>query len=224
MPEPITTLHSVALPLLRDNVDTDELIPVSENTRVSESGWGDGLFAAQRYLDGPGHTPDPGFILNQAPYDRAKIVVSGANFGCGSSRESAAWALRDYGFRIVVAISFNETFKRNCIINGLAPLMVSREDAERLAADIADAPETGVLVDLQSGSLRHGEQGAPIKFQLDPFYCALLTSGNTEDDMLGALQAEIDRRRVAMVTAEPWLRSGGLEGAGTGCQSGATAT
>ena len=211
MPNPITTLHAVALPLLRDNVDTDELIPVSENTRVSEKGWGDGLFAAQRYLEGAAHhTPDPSFILNQAPYDRAEIVVSGANFGCGSSRESAVWALRDYGFRVVAAISFNETFKRNCIINGLAPLTIAREDAERLAADTARDPEAGVSVDLESGALRHGEHGADIAFQLDPFYRALLTSGRTEDDMLGALQADIDHRREALVSAGPWLRSGGL--------------
>lgn len=213
MPRPITTLRAVALPLLRDNVDTDELIPVSENTRVSESGWGDGLFAAKRYLDGLGHTPDPSFILNQAPYDRAEIVVSGANFGCGSSRESAVWALRDYGFRVAVAISFNETFKRNCIINGLAPLVIAREDAERLAADIAKDPQAGLFVDLESGTVRHGEQAAAIKFQLDPFYRALLTSGRTEDDMLGALQADIDRRRDALVGAGPWLRSGGLRDA-----------
>ena len=196
MPNPITTLNAVALPMLRDNVDTDELIPVSENTRVSESGWGDGLFAAQRYLDGLGHTPDPNFILNQTPFNRSEIVVSGANFGCGSSRESAVWALRDYGFRIVVAVSFNETFKRNCIINGLAPLVVSREDAERLAAEVADNPETGVFVDLERGTLRYGEHGAPIKFQLDPFYVALLTSGRTEDDMLGAFQADIDKKII----------------------------
>ena len=88
--------------------------------------------------------------------------------------------------------------------------MVARADAERLTADIVDDPETGVFVDLQSGTLRHGEQGAPIMFQLDPFYCALLTSGNTEDDMLGAFQADIDRRRDALVGAGPWLRSGGL--------------
>lgn len=211
MPNPITTLHAVALPLLRDNVDTDELIPVSENTRVSEKGWGDGLFAAQRYLEGAGHhTPDPSFILNQAPYDRAEIVLSGANFGCGSSRESAVWALRDYGFRVVAAISFNETFKRNCIINGLAPLTVAREDAERLAADIAKDPEAGVSVDLERGTLCRGEHGADIAFQLDPFYRALLTSGRAEDDMLGALQADIDCRREALVDAGPWLRSGGL--------------
>ena len=209
MPSPITRLHAVALPLLRDNVDTDELIPVSENTRSSMSGWGDGLFAGKRYLDGAGHTPVPGFILNQAPYNRAEILVSGGNFGCGSSRESAAWALRDYGFKVVVAISFNETFKRNCIINGLAPLAVSRDDAERLAADIGGDPQAGVFVDLESGMLRHGEHGVAMKFQLDPFYGALLMSGRTEDDMLGALQPDIDRRREALVGTEPWLRSGG---------------
>lgn len=210
MPDPIIRLHAIALPLLRDNVDTDELIPVSENTRVSEAGWGDGLFAAKRYLDGAGHTPDPAFILNQAPFNRAAILVSGANFGCGSSRESAVWALRDYGFRVVAAISFNETFKRNCIVNGLAPLAIARADAERLAAGVAELPETTVSVDLEGGTLRHGEHGAPIAFQLDPFYQALLKSGHTEDDMLGALQPEIDRRREALLSAGPWLRSGGL--------------
>lgn len=210
MPAPLTRLHAVALPLLRDNVDTDELIPVSENTRVSMSGWGDGLFATKRYIDGPGHTPDPGFILNQAPFDRAKIVVSGANFGCGSSRESAVWALRDHGFRVVVAVSFNETFKRNCIVNGLAPLAITRADAEPLVAEIVRDPEAGVTVDLESGVLGYSKHGPQIAFQLDPFYCALLLSGRTEDDMLGALQDEIDRRREALVGAGPWLRSGGL--------------
>lgn len=214
MPRPITSLHAIALPLLRDNVDTDELIPVSENTRVSMDEWGDGLFAAKRYLDGAGRTPDPAFILNRSPFDRAAILVSGANFGCGSSRESAVWALRDYGFRIVVAISFNETFKRNCIVNGLAPLAVTRADAERLAAAILQNPGVGVSIDLTRGTLAHGASTTAVPFDLDPFYRALLTSGNTEDDMLGALQAQIDLRRDAMLAAQPWLRSGGRHRAG----------
>jgi 3-isopropylmalate/(R)-2-methylmalate dehydratase small subunit len=209
MPSPITNLQAIALPLLRDNVDTDELIPVSENTRVSMNDWGDGLFAAKRYLDGAGRTPDPDFILNQPPFDRAQILVSGANFGCGSSRESAVWALRDYGFRIVVAISFNETFKRNCIVNGVAPLTVTRADAERLAAAILQRPDLGMSVDLARGTLVHDVGVAIFPFELDPFYRALLTSGSTEDDMLGALQGEIDLRRDAILAAQPWLRSGG---------------
>ena len=89
MLRPIHRLRAIALPLLRDNIDTDELIPVWENTRLNTVGWGDGLFAAQRYLDGAGHTPDPRFILNQAPFDQAAILIGGANFGSGSSRESA---------------------------------------------------------------------------------------------------------------------------------------
>jgi len=208
MPAAITRLQAIALPLLRDNLDTDELIPVSENTRVSMTGWGDGLFAARRYLDGTNSTPDPGFILNQAPYERAEILVSGDNFGCGSSRESAVWALRDFGFKIVIATSFNETFLRNCIVNGLAPLVMNRQDAESLVVEIIRAPFIEVAVDLAGGTLRHGARD--FAFKLDPFYCALLTTGQTEEDLLQALQPDIDRRRDAMTAAAPWLRSEGL--------------
>lgn len=207
MPAAITRLRAIALPLLRDNVDTDELIPVSENTRVSTTGWGDGLFAARRYLDGAGHTPDPGFILNQAPFDRAAILISGENFGCGSSRESAVWALRDFGFKVVIAISFNETFLRNCIVNGLAPLVMSRPDAESLVGEMTRAPSIEISVDLADGMLRHGVRD--FAFELDPFYCALLTTGRTEEDLLQALQPDIDRRRDALAADAPWLRSEG---------------
>ena len=212
MPAPINKLHAIALPFPRDNVDTDELIPVSENTRASMSGWGDGLFAARRYLDGAGRTPNPDFILNQPPYDRARIIVSGSNFGCGSSRESAVWALRDYGFRVVVAISFNETFKRNCIINGLAPIAVSRADTADLTDEIARDPSAGISVDLEHQTLHVGAPDRPgrvIGFDLDRFYAALLIGGQTEDDMLGALQNDIDHRRDTLAAAQPWLRSCG---------------
>ncbi len=212
MPQPITRFHAVALPLARDNIDTDELIPVSENTRVSQTGWGDGLFAARRYLPGAsgeaGRTPDPAFILNQPPFDRAAIVVAGANFGCGSSRESAVWALRDYGFRAVVAVSFNETFKRNCIINGLAPLAVPPADAARLAAMIARDPGAEVTVDLDGGTVSLAAPEPPVAFTLDPFYRALLTTGRTEDDMLADMQLRVDERRASLLQDCPWLRSG----------------
>jgi 3-isopropylmalate/(R)-2-methylmalate dehydratase small subunit len=176
---------------------------------VSATGWGDGLFAAKRYLDGPGHTPDPDFILNQAPYNRAAILISGSNFGCGSSRESAVWALRDYGFRVIVAVSFNETFKRNCIVNGLAPLVVGRPVAERLAAAATAYPAAGVAVDLAQGALATGRPPERFSFELDPFYAALLTSGRSEDDLLGVLRLEIDAARERLLLAWPWLRSGG---------------
>ncbi|MDR3463103.1 MAG: 3-isopropylmalate dehydratase small subunit [Beijerinckiaceae bacterium] len=213
MPPALTRLKAIALPLLRDNIDTDELIPVSENTRVSMSGWGDGLFASKRYLDGVGRTLDPSFILNQAPFDQAGILIAGDNFGCGSSRESAVWALRDYGFRAVVATTFNETFQRNCIVNGVAPLAMSREDIESLAADVMRDPWREVCLDLNSGMLfRDGtaDPGQAFAFRLDPFYCTLLTTGQTEDDLLETLRDAIDRRRDSLVSAAPWLRSGVL--------------
>jgi 3-isopropylmalate/(R)-2-methylmalate dehydratase small subunit len=209
MPRPISHLHGIALPLLRDNVDTDEIIPVWENTRFETVDWGDGLFAAKRYIDGAGHTSNPHFILNKTPFDRATLLVSGVNFGSGSSRESAVWALRDYGFRAVIAVSFNETFMRNCIINGVAPLMISRIDAEDLVMSIISAPCVGVTLTLQDGILRHGADppGRSIAFQLDGFYCDLLTTGRTEDELLGNWQADIDMRRKRMLESSPWLQS-----------------
>jgi 3-isopropylmalate/(R)-2-methylmalate dehydratase small subunit len=209
MLRPIHRLRAIALPLLRDNIDTDELIPVWENTRLNTVGWGDGLFAAQRYLDGVAHTPDPRFILNQTPFDQAEILIGGANFGSGSSRESAVWALRDYGFQIVIAISFNETFLRNCIVNGLAPLQVSRTDAEQLVAAVQLAPADGVLADLRGRILRHGAWPSEraVTFLLDDFYCDLLTTGRTENDLLSQFQTDIDARRKTLVAVAPWLRS-----------------
>ena len=209
MPAPLTRLHAIALPMPRDNIDTDELIPVFENTRtVQDSGWGDGLFAGERYLDGVGHTANPSFILNQAPYNRACIVVAGANFGCGSSRESAAWALRDYGFRVVLAASFNETFKRNAVGNGLAPLIVHPQDLKALLVGIYEDPQRGLTVDLLSGTILVGESdsdGSTFPFALDAYECALLTTGRTEDDMLEEVQAAVDARRDTLLLQAPWL-------------------
>jgi 3-isopropylmalate/(R)-2-methylmalate dehydratase small subunit len=208
MPTPLSRLHAIALPMSRDNIDTDELIPVFENTRtVQDRGWGDGLFAGQRYLDGVGHTPNPVFILNQAPFDRARIVVAGANFGCGSSRESAAWALRDYGVRVVLAASFNETFKRNAVGNGLAPLIVRPHDLQSLQAAIREDPQRGLTIDLPAGSIQVGVTGPTFSFALDPYECALLTTGRTEDDMLDEVQQSVDARRDALLEQAPWLRS-----------------
>jgi 3-isopropylmalate/(R)-2-methylmalate dehydratase small subunit len=210
MGQPFKRLHGIALPLLRDNVDTDELIPVSENTRASTSGWGDGLFASNRYLDGRGRTPNPSFILNQSPFDRASVLVSGENFGCGSSRESAVWALRDYGFKVVAAVSFNETFWRNCIVNGLAPVAISRTDAERLAAAARADPDAGVSVDLEAGRLWIGSDEADaITIHLDPFYVTLLTTGLTEDELLAKDQPAIDQRRTVLRHENPWLAAQG---------------
>lgn len=215
MPSPLTRLHAVALPVLRDNIDTDELVPVFENTRtVQGSGWGDALFAGQRYLDGVGHTPNPEFILNRAPFDQARIIIAGANFGCGSSRESAAWALRDYGFRVVLAANFNETFRRNALRNGLAPLIVDPLHLRALQIAVVEDPSRGLAIDLNAASIAigNGAGGSRFGFELDAYECALLTTGRTEDDMLDSLQPAIDARRDTLLTQAPWLRSSNRRG------------
>lgn len=212
MPAPLTRLYGIGLPLLRDNIDTDELVPVWENARTSSVGFGDALFASHRYVDGPTHTPDPSFILNQPPYTQARILVAGSNFGCGSSRETAAWALRDFGIHVVLAVSFNETFQRNCIINGIAPLAVSGEDAEYLARGILNNPERGLTVDVREGLVWEGKVPSEeptvlraIATKLDAFYRELLLTGRTEDELLADLRPRIDALRASRRLSAPWL-------------------
>lgn len=114
---PFTTHTGTAAPLIRDNIDTDQIIPSREMTSVSKTGLGDGLFAGQRYIKD--RDPNPDFILNQELYKGASILLSGKNFGCGSSREHAVWALKEYGFRAIIAQSFGEIFYNNCVRNGI---------------------------------------------------------------------------------------------------------
>jgi 3-isopropylmalate/(R)-2-methylmalate dehydratase small subunit len=185
----VSRLEGIACPLVRDQIDTDAFIPVSENTRLTGTGYGDALFAAWRYKDIAARLPDPEFVLNRAPFDRAQILVCGRNVGCGSSRESAVWALRDYGFRVVLAISFNETFLRNCVANRIWPLQMAEADATALAAEVAGDPERPIAVDLVDRSVvaRHR-----YLFEADPYYLHLLIEGLSEDDLLERHEAEID--------------------------------
>lgn len=115
--QPFIKYSGIAAPLFRDNIDTDQIIPSREMKTVSKTGLKDGLFAGQRYVSGREINPD--FILNQEPYKDATILLSGKNFGCGSSREHAVWALKDFGIRAVIAESFGEIFYNNCIRNGI---------------------------------------------------------------------------------------------------------
>jgi 3-isopropylmalate/(R)-2-methylmalate dehydratase small subunit len=137
------TLTSVAAPLLRDNIDTDAIIPSREMKSVAKTGLADGLFAGWRYKQG--RLPNPEFVLNQPEFASARILLGGANFGCGSSREHAAWALAEYGFRVIVASSFNPIFRANCVRNGIVPVELN---AQPLA--LATGPLT---VDLPSQSV-----------------------------------------------------------------------
>ena len=132
--KPFTTLTGYAAPMLRDNIDTDQIIPSREMKSVSKTGLADGLFAGQRYLDG--RDPNPEFVLNKTDYAGAMILLSGKNFGCGSSREHAVWALKEYGFRAIVAESYGEIFYNNCVRNGILPIILPAEQINSLSGEL----------------------------------------------------------------------------------------
>ena len=149
---PFRRLTAVALPLVRDNIDTDAIIPSREMKSVGKTGLADGLFAGWRYTDIGGRTPDPAFPLNRPAYGGAQILLAGANIGCGSSREHAAWALAEYGFRAVVAPSFNPIFRGNCVRNGIVPAECDADAVNEIAARVeSSGGSVGVTVDLERG-------------------------------------------------------------------------
>jgi 3-isopropylmalate/(R)-2-methylmalate dehydratase small subunit len=130
---PFTSMTAIAAPLIRDNIDTDAIIPSREMKTVGKTGLKDGLFAGWRYRAVGSRDCVPDFILNQPAYRDVRFLLSGANFGCGSSREHAAWALAEYGFRAIIAPSFNPIFYGNCIRNGIVPVILAIEEIARLA-------------------------------------------------------------------------------------------
>ena len=139
--QPLRVLTAVAAPLIRDNVATDAIIPSREMKTVKKTGLADGLFAGWRYRQIGGRDPDPAFVLNDPAYAGARILMAGFNFGCGSSREHAAWALAEYGFRAILAKSFSPIFQANCFRNGIAPVVLPVEAIEGIAGEVAPAPQ-----------------------------------------------------------------------------------
>lgn len=152
------TVHQgVVAPLLRANIDTDAIIPSREMKRVSRTGLGVGLFAGWRYRSPQSREPDPAFVLNQPAYAGASIIAAGPNFGCGSSREHAVWALVEYGIRVLIAPSFGAIFERNCVNNGLLPVNLPAADIAQLLTCTEPDPQAHRLeVDLQQGRLSTG--------------------------------------------------------------------
>lgn len=135
MPNMPFDIHKgIAAPMISDNIDTDQIIPSREMKTVSKTGLAGGLFAGQRYLKD--RTPNPDFVLNKPIYKDASILLAGQNFGCGSSREHAVWALKDYGIRAIIAESFGDIFYSNCIRNGLLPIIMSGETIQNFRRDI----------------------------------------------------------------------------------------
>jgi 3-isopropylmalate/(R)-2-methylmalate dehydratase small subunit len=169
-----TVLGSVAAPLRIINIDTDMIIPKQYLKTIKRTGLGTGLFSEMRYLEDGTENPD--FVLNQPAYRNAKILVAGANFGCGSSREHAPWALLDFGIRCVIATSFADIFYNNCFQNGILPIQVSPEDLEKLFDDAERGANATLTVDLEKQEIR-GPDGGLVKFDIDQFRKHCLLNG-----------------------------------------------
>lgn len=197
--------EGVAAALIRNNVDTDAIIPSREMKRVSKVGLGEGLFAHWRYRDAQTREPDPDFILNQPQQAGTSILLAGSNFGCGSSREHAVWALLEYGIRCIIAPSFGAIFYSNCVRNGILPLVLEAEVIARLAALTASDPQRQRLsVDLRAQTLV-APDGQTYAFEIDGGHKRMLCEGLDaiavtleQADRIDAFETEDRRRR-------PWI-------------------
>lgn len=169
------TLTSTAVPLRAENVDTDQIIPAKYLTAVTKAGMGDGLFSSWRYnLDGG--SPNPNFVLNMPQFKAAQILIAGRNFGSGSSREHAVWALTEYGFRSVIAPQFADIFYNNSLKNGLLPVALPEDVVNSLYDTVEANPNFEITVDLPSQTVTL-ENGQTHAFQIDPFRKLCLLEG-----------------------------------------------
>ena len=189
---PFATLTSIAVPLIRDNVDTDSIIPSREMRSTGKTGLKDGLFASWRYLDAAARTPNPDFVLNDPAYTSAQILLGGANFGCGSSREHAVWALAEYGFRAVIAESFAPIFRGNCVRNGIVPIVLARDV-------IAVMRGVDVTIDLAAQTAN----GHP--FEIEAEAKAMLLHGLDAIDLTLQHKAAIADWQAQDRIARPWI-------------------
>jgi 3-isopropylmalate/(R)-2-methylmalate dehydratase small subunit len=200
--EKFTTLTGIAAPLPMINVDTDMIIPKQYLKTIKRTGLGQGLFAELRY-DEAGQ-PKPDFVLHQAPYDKAKILIAGDNFGCGSSREHAPWALLDFGFRCVIAPSFADIFYNNCFKNGILPIRLPQEEIDKLLDDASSGANATITVDLENQEIR-GPDGGVIHFDIDPHLKRCLIEGLDDIGLTMEKAEHIDRFEAASKLRRPWI-------------------
>ena len=197
-----TTLEGVAAPLKIINVDTDMIIPKQYLKTIKRTGLGKGLFSEQRYKDDGSENPD--FVLNKPSYRKAKILVAGDNFGCGSSREHAPWALADFGIRCVISTSFGDIFYNNCFKNGLLPIRVSHEELDKLFDDADRGSNATLTIDLENQEIR-GPDGGAIKFEIDPFRKHCMLNGLDDIGLTMQKGKSIDVFEAKEKTERPWL-------------------
>jgi len=205
--EAFTTLTGIAAPMPKANVDTDQIIPARFLKSIARSGFGKNLFANFRYREDGSENPD--FVLNQQPYRKAEILIAFENFGCGSSREHAPWALTDFGIRCVIAPDFADIFHNNSFKNGLLPVKLPRAVCEQLMEDARLGGNARITVDLERQVVVR-PSGEEIPFQIDPFRRHLLLNGL--DDIGQTMQhaPAIDGYEAKQKAATPWLGGSSL--------------
>ena len=196
-----TELTGIAAPLPITNVDTDRIIPKQYLKTIARTGLGKGLFAEMRFDEQGRENPD--FVLNKAAYRKAQILVAGDNFGCGSSREHAPWALLDFGIRCVISTSFADIFYNNCFKNGILPIVVSPGDLAKLMDDAERGANATLSVDLAAQEIC-GPDGGRVHFELDSFRKHCLMEGLDDIGLTMVKAAAIDSFEARDRAARPW--------------------
>ena len=207
-----TVRTGIVAPLDRANVDTDQIIPQRFLKSIKRSGFGPHLFDAWRYrdvaemgVDAAQRAPNPDFVLNQARYREATILLARQNFGCGSSREHAPWALVDYGFRAVIAPSFGDIFYNNSLKNGLLPIVLAGSEVDRLFHDVAAFPGFQLIVDLAQQTVAYPDSSLMFRFEIDPFRKHCLLNGLDEIGLTLRHADEIRAFEERRKAEQPWL-------------------
>ena len=200
--EPFKQLSGVAAPLPMINVDTDMIIPKQFLKTIKRTGLGEALFHEMRTkADG---TENPDFVLNKPAYRHASILIAGDNFGCGSSREHAPWALLDFGIKCVIAPSFADIFYNNCFKNGILPIRLPQEEIDKLFDDAERGANAIVSIDLEKQEIR-GPDGGVIKFEIDPHRKHCLLEGLDDIGLTMVKKSKIDSFEQKARAARPWM-------------------
>jgi 3-isopropylmalate/(R)-2-methylmalate dehydratase small subunit len=200
--EKFTKLEGVAAPLKVLNVDTDMIIPKQYLKTLKRTGLGKGLFSEMRFKDDGSDNPD--FVLNKPAYKNAKILVAEDNFGCGSSREHAPWALLDYGIRCVISTQFGDIFYNNCFKNGVLPIKVSKEDLAKLFDDADRGANATLSIDLEKQEIR-GPDGGVVKFDIDPHRKHCMLNGLDDIGQTNLKKAKVDSFEAKAQAERPWI-------------------
>jgi len=202
--EKFTIHQGVAAPILRINVDTDAIIPSREMKKVSKLGLGEGLFAVWRYTEPGGREPNPEFVLNQADYANTTIILSGVNFGCGSSREHAVWALTEYGIRCIIAPSFGAIFYQNCVRNGILPVMLPDDAVKQLAAEVETAPQQNrITINLENKTVV-SPNGKSFSFEIEDDNRNMLLNGWDAIGLTLSMNDQISNFEQRDKITRPW--------------------